>query len=184
MTNGIATTTDEIPFERCGCYLCQTKDVDLPARADTTPAQLEAEPTSDNKLSATSSSTPTSSRSSQELTPSTLDAAPFDVTSGERVELSENTEHIPTDLRDEHVWVVWDCEQKLALAPWQAGTMYPCEWAEEKDVDPRWPFEKAQMVAELPIDQIHNAWPFPEGDALPSKIKPAVLLPHDSGNHH
>jgi hypothetical protein len=77
------------------------------------------------------------------------------------------------------VWVVWDGRSKVALAPWQEGTMYPCEWAASKDVDPRRSFGKAQMVAELPMDTIHDSWPFPDGDDLPERMRPAVLLPHD-----
>lgn len=32
------------------------------------------------------------------------------------------------------------------------------------------------------IDQVHTAWPFPDGDDLPDDVKPAVLLPHDPPN--
>lgn len=30
VANGIATTPNEIPFEKCDCYLCQTEAIDLP----------------------------------------------------------------------------------------------------------------------------------------------------------
>jgi hypothetical protein len=86
--------------------------------------------------------------------------------------------HIPSDLRNEHLWVVWDGEHKRALAPWQEGSMYPCEWAETKECNPRRSFETAQMVAELSVEQIHESWPFPESTELPAEVLPAVLLPH------
>jgi len=80
---------------------------------------------------------------------------------------------------DLDIWVVWDGRSKVALAPWQADTMYPCEWAASKDVNPRRGFQKAKMVAELPLREIHRAWPFPDGEDLPEAVHPAVLLPHD-----
>lgn len=72
-----------------------------------------------------------------------------------------------------------DGRSKVALAPWQTATMYPCEWAASKDVDPRREFEKATMVAELPVPAIHRSWPFPDGDTLPEAVLPAVLLQHE-----
>lgn len=77
------------------------------------------------------------------------------------------------------LWVLWDGRGKVALAPWQEGTMYPCEWATAKDVDPRQPFEAARMVAELPVEELRRTWPFPDGDNLPEAVHPAVLLRHD-----
>jgi len=35
------------------------------------------------------------------------------------------------------------------------------------------------MVADLPLREIHRAWPFPDGEDLPEAVHPAVLLPHD-----
>jgi hypothetical protein len=35
------------------------------------------------------------------------------------------------------------------------------------------------MVADLPVNEIHAAWLFPDGDDLPDRVEPAVLLPHD-----
>lgn len=168
--HGIATTTDEIPFERCGCYLCQTEDIDLPAHAETgdNPSTGDVQPTSD--LLSTASSRPHPD----------IDAAPLNVTTGKTTVLATDTTHVPAGLQDERIWVVWDGTQKRALAPWQSGTMYPCEWAQANDVDPRRPFEKAQMVAELSISAIHEAWPFPDGDDLPDDVLPAVLLPHET----
>jgi hypothetical protein len=96
--------------------------------------------------------------------------------------ITTESKHVPRDLREFDVWVVWDGQSKLALAPWQEGTMYPCEWAASKNVDPRRSFEKARMVADLPLQEIHHAWPFPDGDDLPDRVYPAVLLPHDPPN--
>jgi len=84
---------------------------------------------------------------------------------------------IPSELQSREIWVVWDWDSKVARAPWQEGTMYPCEWAAEKDIDPRRSFEKAKIVSELSVDDIHHAWPFP--DELPERVEPAVLLRHD-----
>lgn len=77
-----------------------------------------------------------------------------------------------TAIRDEVI------RNGIALTPWQTGTMYPCQWAQDKDVDPRRGFEKARMVAELPVEQIHASWPFPDGENLPERVPSAVLLPH------
>lgn len=35
------------------------------------------------------------------------------------------------------------------------------------------------MVAELPVEELHRQWPFPDGDDLPEQVRPGVLLPHD-----
>lgn len=57
--------------------------------------------------------------------------------------------------------------------------MYPCQWAAERDVNPRTSFERANMVAELPVKHIHDSWPFPDSDDLPKNVKPALLLEHE-----
>lgn len=158
--NGIACETDEIPFAQCGCYLCETEDLELPAAAEELTGVVD--------------------RSSDHLpdqefmeTPSPLDIG----TTGQV--LGSDKRHVPHDLRQFEYWVVWDTENKRALAPWQTGNMYPAEWADHRDVNPRRKFEKANMVAELPIKQIHETWPFPDGD--PDRVSPAVLLPHAEG---
>lgn len=57
--------------------------------------------------------------------------------------------------------------------------MYPCEWVAAKNVDPRRQFEPVRMVAELPVEELHRTWPFPDEEDLPEAVHPAVLLQHD-----
>ncbi|WP_436910328.1 hypothetical protein [Halosimplex marinum] len=84
--------------------------------------------------------------------------------------------HIPEPLKDYDVWVVW-CPDlgKTARAPWQNGHMYPAEWAEDGNKDPRRSYDKAASVASLPVGEIADTWPFP--DETPDTVKPAVLIP-------
>lgn len=37
------------------------------------------------------------------------------------------------------------------------------------------------MVADLPVQELHRTWPFPDEDDLPETVHPAVLLRHDPG---
>lgn len=92
----------------------------------------------------------------------------------------ESGYHIPAPLKEYDFWVVWVPEwDKTARAPWQTGHMYRCEWAESKDVDPRRPFEKAKMVADLPVERVDETWSFPSDKELPEAVEPAVLLPRE-----
>lgn len=167
IANGIATTTDEIPFSKCGCYLCETEVLHLSEKPDACESPTQRIESPSSRLSESGSENETASSSSP-------------IRTGDGSQLVESdTYHIPAGLREFDIWVVWDCRQKLALAPWQEGTMYPCEWAADKPVNPHQSFEKAKMVADLPVKEIHRAWPFPDGDDLPETVKPAVLLPHN-----
>lgn len=47
--------------------------------------------------------------------------------SGDARVLEADGRHIPQGLRDLELWVLWDGRSKVALAPWQEDTMYPCE---------------------------------------------------------
>lgn len=160
---GIATREAAVPFDRCGCFLCETESVSFPTMPND-PAPHATHPNPDPPE-------PTDA-------PALLDAAPLDLPDREPAVLESSGGHVPQTLRELDIWVVWDGEEKIPKAPWQAGTMYPCRWAADGDRDPRASFERAAMVAELPIDDIHQAWPFPDGDR-PDQIRPAVLLPHD-----
>lgn len=42
--NGIATTPDEIPFPKCGCYFCREEALDFSDASEPAPDQAESEP--------------------------------------------------------------------------------------------------------------------------------------------
>ena len=191
-TDGIASNPNEIPFDKCECYFCSEESLKFPDPTSTGDESNATQTDSQNSRSrdqAQENKQPTSGMNSVTETDGGLSSVT--VGSGNAVKTTQSSkefanstesEHIPSDLREFDVWVVWDGRSKLALAPWQEGTMYPCEWAASKDVDPRQAFEKARMVADLPLKEIHHAWPFPDGDDLPDRVYPAVLLPHDPPN--
>lgn len=85
--------------------------------------------------------------------------------------------HVPEEAREEKLWVVWDVDEKTALAPWDTGHMYRAKWSKNSGKNPRAKFKKAQAAADLPIRQIHKTWPFPDEDDLPEQVKPTILLP-------
>jgi hypothetical protein len=82
--------------------------------------------------------------------------------------------HVPDGLKHHDVWVLWDVEEKTALAPWETGHMYRAKWSKSSGVDPRTKFSQADAAASLPPRQIHKTWPFP--DEPPEQVKPTVLL--------
>lgn len=169
VTNGIATTPEMIPYDPCGCYLCDTEDLHLPETV--TDLRHEAQnsaPLSEPCSGGLDGQTPGDETDDGEFHLGNLGD------DSERLLVDEY--HVPSELTAHDVWVVWDTDSKLARAPWQTDTMYPCEWADAKDVDPRRNYKTARMVAELPVERIDDSWPFPED--LPETIKPAVLLPH------
>jgi len=91
--------------------------------------------------------------------------------------------HIPAPLKEYDAWVVWSPDLgKTVRAPWQCGHMYPAEWAEGKDVDPRVSYDKASSVASMPVGEIGRTWPFPD-DANPDTVKPAILIPPASADN-
>lgn len=219
VTNGFPTAPSEIPFPKCGCYLCTSEELQLPeptvARADASellkgdhmPCDDLSDCNHDTDADAPSAGTTASQRgegskpmagdgepeidTGPEIQSDPASARPNPVEGSavaealpalrdlDPVVLDSDTDHIPADLRSLDMWVLWDGREKRPLAPWQTGTMYPCEWAASKDVDPRRPYEKARMVSELPVKQIHDAWPFPDASDLPEQVHPAVLLPHE-----
>lgn len=165
LANGVASNPDEIPFPRCGCYLCESETLalandDTPPSADTAPAEDESIDTGTPEVA------------------SLTDGGQILAADREADVLACDTYHVPADLRELDVWVVWNEREKIARAPWQSGTMYPCQWAQDSEHDPRRPFEKAKMVSELSIERIHDSWPFPDTADLPEVVTPAVLLPH------
>jgi len=185
-TNGIASTPEEIPFQDCGCYFCNEERLVFPDATDHDRSD-RTKPSSETDAPATATSSDQSlsveGPTDEQEQPTTFEAdggsdPPVPTEVGPTV-LQSDDRHVPAGLRELDVWVVWDGRSKVALAPWQEGTMYPCEWAAAKDIDPRRSFGKARMVAELPVNTIHDAWPFPDEDDLPERVKPAVLLPHD-----
>lgn len=91
--------------------------------------------------------------------------------------------HIPEPLKEYDTWVVWSPElKKTARAPWQEGHMYPAEWAEDKDADPRTEYNQAAATASLPIETLDSRYPFPP-DAEPETVEPTILIPPEgSGN--
>lgn len=186
--NGIASTPEDIPFPDCGCYFCKEESLAFPPTTNhDSPEETAPDPESDVSTTAIVSdqSSPDEilADSQERITTTEADGgyeSSVAATDGDGTTVLESdTRHVPADLRALDVWVVWDGRSKVALAPWQEGTMYPCEWAASKDIDPRRSFEKARMVAELPVETIHEAWPFPDANDLPERVRPAVLLPHN-----
>lgn len=173
--NGIATSPDEIPFEKCGCYLCESETLRLPSNKPGIIRQTTDGRTKDSSQEENGTKETTEKSQRKDARESMMNRG-FDQI--ETVEMTVDTKHIPRGLREFDIWVVWDGRKKIALAPWQTGTMYPCRWAEDSEYDPRRAFETAEMVAEMPVEQIHESWPFPDND-LPETVEPAVLLPHD-----
>lgn len=171
--NGIATAPTEIPFPKCGCYFCQQETLDF---SDVSAATPDA---ADPDASATASRAERGADHEANC-PVVDDVRPsVETVSSETRVLETDGKHVPKELRKLDLWVLWDGREKVALAPWQEDTMYPCEWAAAKDVDPRRQFEASRMVAELPVEELHRTWPFPNSDDLPEAVHPAVLLRHD-----
>lgn len=91
--------------------------------------------------------------------------------------------HVPTPLKEYDVWVVWSPQTgKTARAPWQEGHMYPAEWAEDKDVDPRTTYNRASATATLPLDELDARYPFP-AEAEPETVEPTILIPPQSAEN-
>lgn len=198
VSNGIATTPGEIPFGPCGCYLCETETLRMSesagqatAAGGSTPtpeAEAESEPTSTSGVESGAVGQPAgaapdggtvSGTHSTAPSPASSPPDPLSLPDREPAVVETAGRHVPQELQAVGVWVVWDGREKVALAPWQEGTMYPCRWARDGDLDPRRSYEKARMVCELPVAQVHASWPFPDSDDLPDRVLPAVLLPHE-----
>lgn len=177
-TDGIATEPQEIPFEKCGCYFCQEESLLFPAE----PVSKMADASWDERKGISSTEHGAAAKTTTSAVQQQYEGADGNESNpsieGASRQLQSDMVHVPRDLRALDVWVVWDEQSKVALAPWQEDTMYPCEWAQSKAVDPRRPYEKAKMVAELPVEEVHRTWPFPDADNLPKHVTPAVLLPH------
>ena len=171
VANGVATTPREIPFERCGCFLCDQEELLLDSEAlegvTDTPSGREALPDGGDQRGTTETQ-PSSQRQLDDV---------------ETHPLVSDGYHVPADLKAEDIWVLWDYQYKIARAPWVDGNMYPVEWAEDSGTDPRHSFEKAKMVADLPVERIDESWPFPADGDLPETVAPAILLEHDPGDN-
>lgn len=177
-TNGIATTPEDIPFPSCGCYFCRNETLSIPPDADQdTTSNEEKNMGSDGEERELEVDVPTPSGRNTKLKA----GGRGQTTSSDNslTALESTSTHVPAPLRDRELWVVWDGRSKVPLAPWQEGTMYPCEWSATADVDPRRVYSKAHMIAELPVPAIHRSWPFPDETNLPETVTPAVLLPHN-----
>lgn len=91
---------------------------------------------------------------------------------------------VPASLQDRDIWVLWDEETKVPLAPWQTGHMYPADWNHELPADdrPETDYEQAQSLLGIPPEIIHDSYPFPTDDdgapQLPDTLTPTFLLPY------
>lgn len=178
--NGIAVMPHEIPFPKCGCYLCENEKLCLPKTIQTeseqqSPPEPDTPGTSDSQSALSSERTRVTPGQGSPRNSPTLNEVETGI-------LTADSIHVPRELRDWNYWVVWDCREKIALAPWQADTMYPAQWGVDSGLNPRRDFDTAAMVSELPISEIHRSWPFPDEDNLPEQVKPAVLLPHEESD--
>ena len=164
VANGVATEPAEIPFDPCDCYLCESEALAFDGEQAT---------------SSTSFAIPSERNSTTDIPEAPNSGQPSPATNWEAEIRETDGRHVPAKVRELDIWVVWDCREKIALAPWQSGTMYPCRWAADSGLDPRRSFEKAKMVSELPLDDMHRTWPFPDETDFPESVEPAVLLPHE-----
>jgi hypothetical protein len=82
--------------------------------------------------------------------------------------------HVPNALRERQFWVLWDVDEKTALAPWDTGHMYRTKWSKKSEMDPRTDYQTAEAVASLPPERIAESYPFP--DTTPDDVKPTPLL--------
>ncbi len=98
------------------------------------------------------------------------------------VETSVTGRVIPESLRERDIWVLWDGDDKTAKAPWETGHMYPAEWTDASGERVTRPFEKAKMVADMPVEAIADSYPFPDGDT-PEEVLPTVLLPEHADDY-
>lgn len=174
VANGIAQVPSEIPFYKCDCFLCEKESLMINGGRHLT-GSIEGSSSSPD-------STSTTAVADGGCTPD-YETMLTQLEGCETQPLITDGYHVPSELRDLDLWVVWDTKAKVALAPWQSGTMYPVQWAEESGNDPRRPFEKAQMVSEMPVGRIDEHWPFPRETDLPETIRPAILLEHEPGEN-
>lgn len=182
IANGVATAESAIPFGRCDCYFCESESLALPAPpadepassgySDVEGAATAARSAPDEQVRAADGGIVTESSKDTSV------GADLDVEDQEARFIDTTGTHHPADLCDLPIWVVWDGREKLVRAPWETDTMFPCEWAEDKDVNPRATFRRARSITDIPVDAVARTWPFP--DDLPDQLLPAILLPHDA----
>lgn len=168
--NGIASNKQEIPFDPCGCYFCNSEELRFP----TSPMVYDSSPTT----AETNTDLPTPETTTTAEIPTATGDGGVSIPAVDSESIETTGYHVPQPLKQREIWVVWDGEEKVVRAPWQTGTMYPAEWAEDGGVNPRRAFQKAQCVAEMHPKQIHREWPFPDNE-LPDMVIPTVLLRHD-----
>lgn len=101
--------------------------------------------------------------------------------------VNSTEKYVPRDIRDESLWVLWNLQDKVPIAPWQTGHCYRAEWRADlpSDERPETDYETAKMYADLPPSELHQTHPFPIDadesplDALPQQLVPTILLPPD-----
>ena len=190
LTHGVAARPGDVPFHRCGCYLCQEESLAFPT-PDPDAGEWDQGVVGGASMpsAAMDGGTATAPAADHEPTPAgppeVVGRVLEDADPAARVPVAPRGYVVPEMLKQRDIWVVYDSRRPIPKAPWETGTMYPVEWAADGDTDPRTSFEEASMVAELPPAELHRSWPFPSDDAvgLPDAVTPGVLLPHDPGQH-
>lgn len=98
--------------------------------------------------------------------------------------------HVPTDIKDMPIWVLWDLREKVALAPWLTGHCYRALWNKGLDEAerPEVTYEEVAIYAGLPPAELDRTHSFPRTDEndrpidnpVPERVAPTILLPHES----
>lgn len=99
----------------------------------------------------------------------------------ERPVATVDDRHIPDELRELQVWVLWNGERKRPIAPWATGHLWWAHWRSTLDADerPETTYAEADRYANFrPTDLAGDYWIPPDAN-LHDRLEPTILLPHE-----
>ena len=95
--------------------------------------------------------------------------------------------HVPEELKDLPLWVLWNFREKTPFAPWKNGHCYPTEWNRHLDPDerPEITYDEVKPWADMTPEELDAKASFPRttkddepiDQPIPDRIGPTILLP-------
>lgn len=93
--------------------------------------------------------------------------------------MTTDGEFVPEEIRDAELWVLWNGESKIPVAPWANGHLWWASWGSDLPAEerPETDYAEAARYADIGIDALLADYWIPPNEPAHERLGPTIILP-------
>lgn len=94
----------------------------------------------------------------------------------EQPTMTSSSQYVPETLREERLWILWNLDQKIPIAPWKTGHLWWAKWNRNLPADerPEIEYDEARRYADIGVDNLLDDYWIPQHETPHDRLEPTI----------